>query len=127
MPATVLVVDDEPLVRALAVRALTSAGYQTIEAADGQEAWQLLRHGDARVDLVLTDVVMPHLTGTELTALIRGMLPRLPVILLSAYAPADLEARGIEPPMQLITKPFELDDLIRRVQAVLPQPRPPIA
>ena len=125
MPATVLVVDDEPSVRALAVRALSEAGYQTIEAPDGREAWHLLRHGDARVDLVLTDVVMPHLTGNELAALIQGHFPRMPVILLSAYDPADLRARGIDPPSEFISKPFDIDDLVRRVHAVLSKPRPP--
>jgi CheY-like chemotaxis protein len=127
MPATVLVVDDEPSVRALAVRALTDAGYRTIEVSDGREAWVLLRHGDARVDLVLTDVVMPQLTGTELAALIGEHLPHIPVILLSAYGPAELRARGIASPREWITKPFAIDDLVRRVQAVLSEPRPPIA
>jgi len=127
MPATVLVVDDEPSVRALAVRALNDAGYRVIEAPNGREAWFLLRHGDARIDLVLTDVVMPQLTGTELAALIQGNLPHIPVILLSAYDPAALRARGIDPPAELITKPFDIHDLVRRVQAVLREPRPPIA
>jgi DNA-binding response OmpR family regulator len=119
MPATVLVVDDEPLVRALAVCALNDAGYATIEASDGREAWLLLQRSDARVDLVLTDVVMPQLRGTELAALIRRHLPHIPVILLSAYDPAALQARGIDPPAELITKPFAIDELVRRVQAAL--------
>lgn len=125
MPATVLVVDDEPSVRALAVRALNDAGYQTIEAPDGREAWFLLRHGDARVDLVLTDVVMPHLTGYELAALIRGNLPHVPVILLSAYDSADLQERGMDPIPELISKPFAIEDLVRRVQTVLSEPGGP--
>jgi CheY-like chemotaxis protein len=129
LPATVLIVDDEPSVRALAVRALNHAGYQTIEAPDGREAWFLLRHGEARVDLVLTDVVMPHLTGNELAALIRGILPHIPIILFSAYDRTDLQARGIDldRTAELITKPFAIEDLVRRVQAVLSKPRPPIA
>lgn len=125
MPATVLVVDDEPSVRALAVRALNDAGYQTIEAPDGREAWFLLRHGDARVDLVLTDVVMPHLTGYELAALIRGDLQHVPVILLSAYDSADLQERGMDPIPELISKPFAIEDLVRRVQTVLSEPGGP--
>ncbi len=126
MPATVLVVDDEPSVRALAARAMKDAGYQTIEASDGREAWSLLRHGEARVDLVLTDVVMPHLTGYELAALIRGSLPHIPVILISAYDSTDLQERGMDPIGELISKPFAIEDLVRRVQTVLSEPRPPI-
>ena len=122
MPATVLVVDDEPSVRALAVRALTDAGYRAIEAPDGREAWVLLQHGDQRVDLVLADVVMPQLMGTELAALIREHLPHIPVLLLSGYDPAELRARGIDSPAELITKPFAIDDLVRRVQAALSEP-----
>lgn len=126
MPATVLVVDDEPLVRALAARALKDAGYQTIEASDGREAWFLLRHGEGGVDLVLTDVVMPHVTGYELAALIREMLPHIPVILISGYDSTDLQARGINRTAEIINKPFAIEDLVRRVQTVLSEPRPPI-
>jgi DNA-binding response OmpR family regulator len=122
MRATVLIVDDEPSVRALAVRVLTVAGYRTIELPDGREAWDLLRQGEPRVDLVLTDVVMPQLMGTELAALIGEHLPHIPVLLLSGYDPAELRARGIACPVELITKPFAIDDLVRRVRAALSQP-----
>jgi CheY-like chemotaxis protein len=95
-----------------------------MEASDGLEAWLLLQHQGVHVDLVLADVIMPYVTGTELAARIRHDFPHLPVILLSAYNSTDLVARGLAPSGELVTKPFDLQDLVRRIEDVLGRDRP---
>ena len=114
---TVLVVDDEPSVRALASRMLREAGYEVIEARSGVEAWTYFQRRPDGVDLLLTDVVMPGVPGTELAARARGVRPSLPILLMSGYTPADLLARGLEASHgQLLTKPFDPTTLLDQVQ-----------
>ena len=79
----ILVVDDEPLVRFAIARSLKQEGYDAIEAADGQEALDLL--ANRRFDLVLTDLKMPKVDGADLVAQIRANWPEIPVILMSSY------------------------------------------
>ena len=79
---TVLVVDDDPSVRAMLYRLFTREGYNVLEAADGVAALDVLA-GPHRVDLLLTDVVMPRLGGCELVIAARRMMPDLPVIVIS--------------------------------------------
>jgi len=118
--ATVLVVDDERPVRELAARMLHEAGYETIEAVDGQDAWRRLRQTATKVDAIVCDVVMPRMTGTELLARIQANRPELPVVLMSGYSAEDLRARGLEQyPVPLITKPFTQDGLVGAVNRIL--------
>lgn len=113
---TVLVVDDEPAVRALAARMLTHAGYLVVEAADGDAAWTYLQRAGVTVDAVVSDVVMPGTPGTELAALLRTTHPTLPVLLMSGYTADDLLARGLERyDGPLLTKPFTHDVLLATV------------
>ena len=79
---TILCVDDEDLPRTLRKLILQKQGYQVITAASGEEALVLLERGDIR--LVLTDQLMPRMTGTELTKLVKSTRPTMPVILISA-------------------------------------------
>ena len=79
---TILCVDDEDLPRTLRELILQKKGYQVITATSGEEALELLVQGG--IDLVLTDQVMPGMTGTELTKLVKSTRPALPVILISA-------------------------------------------
>jgi CheY-like chemotaxis protein len=118
--ATVLVVDDERPVRELAARMLREAAFDTIQAADGQDAWRQLRRVGTKVDAILCDVVMPNMTGTELLARVQADRPELPVILMSGYSAEDLRARGLEqPPVPLLTKPFTQDELVAVVNRSL--------
>lgn len=113
---TVLVVDDESLVRALATRMLREAGYDVVQAADGRIAWALILESSTAVDLVLSDVVMPGLTGTELVALVLAHRPQLPIVLMSGYSPTMLSARGLDgAPVPLLVKPFKEADLLEIV------------
>ena len=118
--ATVLVVDDERPVRELAARMLQAAGYDTVQAVDGQDAWRQLRRAGAKVEAIVSDVVMPNMTGTELLARVQDGFPDLPVVLMSGYSADDLRARGLEQcPVPLLTKPFKHDELVGAVSRIL--------
>ena len=112
-PATILVVDDEPQVRRLASRALEREGYRVIEATDGLEALGLFTQ-DARIDLLVTDVRMPHTDGIVLAAALRRRFPAIPVLFRAGYP------RGSEPaPEPFLAKPFEMRALCDRVRELL--------
>jgi PAS domain S-box-containing protein len=117
----VLVVDDEPAIRSVAHRVLTTAGYQVVTAANGDEAVKLLRDPELTVDLVLTDVVMPGMTGAAFAAQVKAMRPGLPILFMSGYEPQDIAAAagGIDPFEQIITKPFSRPALLAKVTQML--------
>ncbi len=123
-PETILVVEDEPEVRATLVQILTGLGYLVLSAANGQEALQVLKQNDARVDLVLTDVVMPRMGGRELFEAVRER-PDAPLFLFSSgYAEAFVNAQL--PPgshAAFISKPYGIDELARKVREVLARRR----
>jgi CheY-like chemotaxis protein len=117
---TVMVVDDEHIVRYITARMLQEAGYVTIEMADGLEAWNYLMHADTRIDAILSDVVMPRITGTELVARLRYSHPDMPVALMSAYSAEELRVRGLgDCPVPLLTKPFDRVHLVALVHSML--------
>ncbi len=121
MTPTVLVVEDDPLVLEVVARLVREGGYDTIPARDGREAWAILQRGTRPIDLVLADVVLPHMSGTELAAHVVARQPALPVILMSAYAPDDLARRGLVLSQgHLLTKPFTPDELLGLVRRLLP-------
>ncbi|TZG28109.1 PAS domain-containing protein [Sphingomonas montanisoli] len=101
-----LVVDDEAVVRMTTVHMLQSLGYETQEAADAQMALAMLET-DAGFDLIVTDHLMPGLSGAEFAALIRARWPAMPVLIISGYADVD----GIAPDIPRLSKPFREADL----------------
>jgi signal transduction histidine kinase len=109
---SVLVVEDEPTVRSMAVRALQEAGYQVYDANHGQEALDVIDAQAGQVDLVITDIGMPVMDGHELARRLRLSRPGLPVLYVSGYG----EAGTVTPFLQ---KPFSPDDLVERVATVL--------
>ena len=115
----VLVVEDDPAVRRVAIRGLTSCGYEVLSAGDGGEALEILRER-SDVSMVITDMVMPRMSGPELAARLRQEAPRLPILFLSGYAAAAAigrdDLRGDEPFLQ---KPFTPADLASAVRSVL--------
>jgi PAS domain S-box-containing protein len=115
---TILVVEDDPSVRAFTVEALQRLGYAVIEAADGSTARHASRTHQRAIDLLLTDVVLPDTRGTELAAAVRETRHDLPVLLMSGYSETVLEgsAAGTIPFLQ---KPFQLHELARAVRAAL--------
>jgi DNA-binding response OmpR family regulator len=115
--ATVLVVDDEPIVREVVVRYLAREGHRTIEAADGSVARGLIERGSP--DLVVLDVMLPGTDGLELCRWIRGR-SELPVILLTARGEEADRIVGLELGADdYVTKPFSPRELAARVRTVL--------
>jgi CheY-like chemotaxis protein len=116
---TVLVVEDEPVVRAVILEMLGEQGYQTLEAVDGPTGLQILRSG-RRIDLLVTDVGLPGMNGRQLADQAREMRPSLKVLFITGYAESVAMAGGfLQPGMEMITKPFDLGNLSRRVRAMV--------
>ena len=115
---TALLVDDEEFVRLSTADMLEDLGYRTLEASSGEEALKMIADG-VDVDLVVTDHLMPGMTGSELARQIRDRLPGVPVLLVSGYA----EVEGVAPDLPRLVKPFKKDNLASSI-AALTQERP---
>ena len=115
---TIMVVDDEPMVRALAQRALEAYGYTVLEAEDGREALQVLAtEAGAKVALVLADLVMPGMGGRELGTRLHESHPGVPVLFMSAHTGDELARRRLlSPGIWFLQKPFTPDELVAQVQ-----------
>jgi two-component system alkaline phosphatase synthesis response regulator PhoP len=126
-PRRVLVVEDDPAIRRGVVAALTFAGYDVLEAADGPRGLALAE--TAEVDLVLLDVVLPGTDGLEILRRVRESRATRPVILLTARAAEDDRVGGLAAGADdYVVKPFSVKELLARVEAVLrrspERPRP---
>jgi len=117
---TVLVIDDEPTVRLLAVDVLQDAGYRVVEAIDGPAGLKILQ-SDVRIDLLITDVGLPGgMNGRQVADAGRALRPDLKVLFITGYAENAIVGNGhLEPGMQVITKPFEIDALAHKVRAMI--------
>jgi CheY-like chemotaxis protein len=124
----ILVVDDQENVRALIRRQLSDFGYTVLEAGDGAEALHLVRRRNGAVDLILCDLVMPQMNGTELAGRIGGEFPGVPIILMSAFAPAGVARVGVsESIVPVLQKPFDAVQLGELVALALEHPVSPRA
>jgi two-component system cell cycle sensor histidine kinase/response regulator CckA len=112
---TILVVEDEAALRSLLELILSEAGYRVLTAADGEEALGVVNRGEPEVDLVLTDSIMPRVSGAELVSRLRSIRPETGVIEMTGYTD-----RGLGDD-EIIAKPFEPEALLRRVRDVLDQ------
>ena len=122
-PRLVLVVDDEPVVLTVTSRMLTSAGYGVIQALSAREALRVLELGDPRIDLVITDVVMPETDGRALGRLIGEQHPAVPVLYMSAYPAEDVFHRGSPGAgLPFLRKPFSLEQLLNAIASTLDCP-----
>ncbi|HUR93704.1 MAG TPA: ATP-binding protein [Gemmatimonadales bacterium] len=116
----ILVVEDEEMVRMMARRALEEYGYEVVEAADGRTAIDLLSTTSRPVDLVLSDIVMPGLSGHELAAAIAETAPDACILYMSGYTGSDvIRKQLIDPSAPFIQKPFRPDDLALKVRRLL--------
>jgi DNA-binding response OmpR family regulator len=118
--ATILLIDDDELLRGALVQALANAGHQVLEASDGKQGCDLARNPS--VDLVLTDLVMPVQEGVETIMKLRRERPRLPIIAMSggvSNSKLYLDIAGKIGARRMLPKPFAPSTLIALVQQVL--------
>jgi PAS domain S-box-containing protein len=116
----VLLVEDETAVRQMASRVLQEYGYGVIEASDGREALAVLERGDARIRLLVTDVVMPEMDGRELARRAEALRPGLPVLYMSGYTDDEIVRRGLlEAGQPFLQKPFNPETLGGQVARML--------
>jgi nitrogen-specific signal transduction histidine kinase/CheY-like chemotaxis protein len=120
----VLVVEDDALVRRFVERALSDAGYAVTTASTGQEALNLVRMSDTPPDIVLSDVVMPGMTGPELAERLAEIGPDIPLLFMSGYVDQTFLGRELEEhPEQLLRKPFATTALRWRIRDLLDRHR----
>jgi PAS domain S-box-containing protein len=116
---TVLVVEDEPVVRGVIIEMLGEQGYRTLEATDGPSALRVLRT-NARIDLLVTDVGLPGMNGRQLADQARETRPGLKILFITGYAESVAITEGfLQPGMEMITKPFDLGNLSRRIRSMV--------
>jgi two-component system, cell cycle sensor histidine kinase and response regulator CckA len=117
---TVLLVEDEPQVRAVAARALRSAGYRVLEATNGRDGLQVARRERDGIDLIVSDVVMPEMGGKEMVELARQFLPKAAVLFVSGYTAGSFPTPSEDPSANVfLQKPFSPQELLVMVRSVL--------
>jgi CheY-like chemotaxis protein len=116
---TVLVVEDEPVVRGVILEMLAEQGYRTLEAVDGPSGLRILRANE-RIDLLVTDVGLPGMNGRQLADQARETRPGLKILFITGYAESVAIADGfLQPGMEMITKPFDLENLSQRIRKMV--------
>jgi len=121
--ATLLVVDDEEMVRRLAARMLVTLGYRVLEASDGHDAIRVLQRQAQRINGVLTDVAMPGLGGRQLGDTIERCWPQVRVLYMSGFPAQRVKSEGvIHPTHPFIQKPFTEEQLGRKMRELLASP-----
>jgi CheY-like chemotaxis protein len=117
---TILVVEDEEVVRKLTVRILQEQGYRVLEGGQGIDAFPIADEHEGQIHLLLTDVVMPKMSGKELAGRIASLRPGIKVLYMSGYTDNAIAHHGIfDKGINFIQKPFTVDGLVRKVREVL--------
>jgi PAS domain S-box-containing protein len=116
---TILLVEDEEAVRSVAARVLGNQGYTIVQAANGEEALGRLDEFEGKIDLILTDVVMPDMGGLELTGRVHERRPDLKVLYMSGYAEGDKLQPKMHSEHSFLQKPFSAESLTLKVREVL--------
>jgi two-component system, cell cycle sensor histidine kinase and response regulator CckA len=111
----VLIVEDQETVRRYIARILEQAGLAVHLAGDGADALDLIEQGTTPIELVVSDIIMPRLNGVELLKALSVTHPDIPVILMSAYAQAELAQMGVVSPCGVLPKPFLPERLLQEV------------
>jgi CheY-like chemotaxis protein len=124
---TILLVEDETVVRHLVAEILENTGYTVMQAGDGPSALELLRRHSSKLDLLVTDVVMPGMSGPEVAQAVTSMRPGTQVLYTSGYTDSAIGHHGVlEPGIAFLQKPFSADDLTRKVRALLDDASVPV-
>lgn len=116
---TILLVEDEENVRAIASRLLGRLGFRVLAAANPREAFPIFEQHRAEIDLLLTDVVMPEMNGPVLAQRLRELSPELPVLFMSGYADVNGAELSGRPNNAFLSKPFTVDELTSAVNGIL--------
>jgi two-component system, cell cycle sensor histidine kinase and response regulator CckA len=116
---TILVVDDEPHVREFVRMVLAQSGYEVVAVAGATDAMAVYRADPARIDLVLSDVLMPGQTGPELALALREITPDVPVLLMSGFTGDKIHHVALPKDIEVLEKPFKLDRLLAAVSAAV--------
>jgi two-component system cell cycle sensor histidine kinase/response regulator CckA len=117
---TILVTEDERMVRELVATLLAAQGYEVIPAAEGSEALRICREHAGPIDLLLTDIVMPGMSGPELVSQALAVRPSLKILYMSGYTEYAVANQGVlERVQSFIWKPFSNDALAAKVRQVL--------
>jgi CheY-like chemotaxis protein len=117
---TILLVEDEEMVRTMAKRFLELKGYTVLDVDNGKEALRISRENIGKIDLLLTDVIMPNMNGRELFERLRPTQPTMKALFMSGYSEEFIAEFGIlDEETHFIAKPFKMDDLAQTVRTVL--------
>lgn len=116
---TILLVDDEPAIRRIAVRVLQRAGFRCLDAADGQDAFKLWQDNRDAVALVITDVMMPRQNGWDLVLAVRGAGSKVPFVVTSGYDASDVIPPGLSEGVMVVGKPWEAAQLVAAVKQMI--------
>jgi PAS domain S-box-containing protein len=117
---TVLVVEDEELVRRVVARILTRAGFRVLVAGGGAEALAICEQAHGPIDILVTDVVMPGIGGKELATRMAGQCPGIKILYMTGYTDDEVLRRGVQDQGRaLILKPFSPEALLRKIRSVL--------
>ena len=118
--ATILLAEDDPVVRTMVIEILKLEGFRVISAADGQEAYDYFKEDPAAIDLILTDVVMPRMNGKELGRQCREDVPGMRVLFMSGYVDNRLNPEeDLKGDADFIAKPFRPAELLSKVKDLL--------
>jgi CheY-like chemotaxis protein len=116
---TVLVIDDEPMVRVLVCRLLEEWGFKALEADNGRAGLQLARELGGAIGMVITDLVMPFMDGYEFATAFRSLYPQVPILFMTGKAPSGLLGGLSTRPEQILFKPFDPDAFLDAVARLL--------
>jgi DNA-binding NtrC family response regulator len=117
---TILLVEDDEMVRRLSQRVLTHLGYEVLQANDIDDAIRICNENPAPIDLLLTDVMMPEMNGVDLYTLLKARRPDMKALFMSGYAEDVVVRQGVIPEgTEFIQKPFNMEDLANRVRQVI--------
>ncbi len=121
-PAFLLLVEDEPFVRDATCQVLQSAGFSVLPAANASEAMELYERNAHRVDLLMTDLVLPGRNGRQLGQALRRLSPAIPILLTSGYIEPGCDTESPETGIYYLSKPYSRAELVEKMEQILGRP-----
>ena len=117
--ATILLVEDDPMIRTLVAQTLEMQDYNVVLAEEGWEGIKVARNHKGKIDLLFTDVVMPSLGGAELAVAAKELYPDIKVLFMSGYSRSQLAEEGVPADACVLEKPFTPDKVVGMVRRLL--------